>query len=300
MASEVTPATDHYALGVIAYELVTGAPPFVATSVLELLELHTSAMPARPRLADGPDEYFDLVLELLRKDMKQRPQSAGEVKKSLERVERLLATRGTRVSGLKQQAVRPTRIQPPPPIGTEPSLRPTAAASSSAAPALPAAAPARWPWIVLAAVVLPAVLGLGVLIGREPAPPIIQPPPATPIAPPAVTPMAPPAPVASAPPAPTPEADEVPHAPSNGAAIVPAAPTPRPARASRRPGVSRELVRIRLKSLQKRAANVHDSQGRLLRLNLDELSVMLLTQPPEACLAALEKLEAENFPTKER
>jgi len=51
---DVTPLSDQYSLGLVAYEALSGRPPFVAGSLLELLEKHARE-PAPPLHARRPD-----------------------------------------------------------------------------------------------------------------------------------------------------------------------------------------------------------------------------------------------------
>nr|WP_221443248.1 serine/threonine-protein kinase [Nocardiopsis algeriensis] len=73
-----TPASDLYALGVVAYECLTGQPPFTGDTPIALALAHTRDEP--PELPeDIPDEVDELVSLLLLKDPQERPSSAGEV-----------------------------------------------------------------------------------------------------------------------------------------------------------------------------------------------------------------------------
>jgi tetratricopeptide (TPR) repeat protein len=78
-----TPA-DLYALGVTLYELVTGRVPFRDGDVAQA---HREATPIDPRtlVAELPDLFTTLILELLAKDPDARP-SAAEAGERLERV----------------------------------------------------------------------------------------------------------------------------------------------------------------------------------------------------------------------
>ncbi len=74
---------DLYSLGVMAFELVTGSPPFVSSRSFDILTAHLSTRP--PRLdevlpqANLPGGLVVLVEQLLEKDRDLRPATATEV-----------------------------------------------------------------------------------------------------------------------------------------------------------------------------------------------------------------------------
>jgi TolB-like protein/tetratricopeptide (TPR) repeat protein len=85
-----SPTIDHradlYALGIVAYELFTGATPFAGRSRQELLAAHLSEPPA-PVAADHPEvpaALADLVDRLLAKRPDDRPRDAAEVLQALD------------------------------------------------------------------------------------------------------------------------------------------------------------------------------------------------------------------------
>ena len=73
--------TDQYALAVIVFELLTGRRPFLSDSWLDLLEMHFSAPPPRPRSLD-PDmsqTVEEAILKGLEKDPNRRFSTCTEL-----------------------------------------------------------------------------------------------------------------------------------------------------------------------------------------------------------------------------
>ena len=79
---------DLYAFGVTAYELLTGAPPFISDSPARLLAAQMSAIPTpiTDVRADVPAPLADVLMACLAKDPADRPSSAADVVRVLDSV----------------------------------------------------------------------------------------------------------------------------------------------------------------------------------------------------------------------
>ena len=87
---EVDRRADLYALGAVAYEMLTGNPPFTGRSPQELVAAHLTEP---PKPVDGdrpaiPAALATLVMQCLAKRATDRPQSADDVLAALETAER--------------------------------------------------------------------------------------------------------------------------------------------------------------------------------------------------------------------
>jgi eukaryotic-like serine/threonine-protein kinase len=84
------PATDHradlYALGIVAYEMLVGTPPFHGRAPQQLLAAHITEAPApiESRRYDVPVALDALIMRLLEKDPAKRQRTASEVARALE------------------------------------------------------------------------------------------------------------------------------------------------------------------------------------------------------------------------
>jgi len=80
-----SPATDIYALGVVAYELFSGKLPFEAENSAELARMHRMETPKPVSEINPliPDELNQIVMRCLEKDPQNRFESVGELEDAL-------------------------------------------------------------------------------------------------------------------------------------------------------------------------------------------------------------------------
>ena len=102
-ADDVTPAGDIYSLGVLAYQLLCGEPPFTHPNDLELLRMHVQAPPPRPSSlwAELPADLELVILAMVAKDPAQRP-TIDDVMRGIVAARRdLLPRKQTLLSGMR-------------------------------------------------------------------------------------------------------------------------------------------------------------------------------------------------------
>lgn len=84
------PNADHrvdlYAIGIVGYEALLGAPPFTGMSAHQLRSAHLTTAPAAitPRRAEVPHALEAILLRCLAKDAAERPQKATELVRLLQ------------------------------------------------------------------------------------------------------------------------------------------------------------------------------------------------------------------------
>jgi len=134
--SAVGPAADRYALAVVGYELLTGAPPFTGEGVLELLYAHVHREPPLPseRNPELPHAVDAVLLHGLAKEPEARWESCREMVDALEK-----ALAGEPAAPAVAPAVAPAPVR-------SPAAAPVEATMVMAPPAAPGS---RRPWPVV-------------------------------------------------------------------------------------------------------------------------------------------------------
>jgi serine/threonine-protein kinase len=116
------PTTDHradvYAFGVLAYEMLTGQPPFTGRNPSQLLAAHVTEVvePVSRRRPNLPPALAALVMRCLEKRPADRPQSAGEIVHALDDI--TTPSGGTQPTSAALRPVAPAAAALPTPAPT--------------------------------------------------------------------------------------------------------------------------------------------------------------------------------------
>ncbi|TDC83185.1 serine/threonine-protein kinase [Actinomadura sp. 7K507] len=103
---KLSPAADLYSLGAVAYECLTGAPPFDGSTPVEVALKHVRDAPA-PLPPRVPAAARELIMEMLAKEPADRPADAGTVASRSLAIRRALST--GRIPRVKAEAAAPGR-----------------------------------------------------------------------------------------------------------------------------------------------------------------------------------------------
>lgn len=123
--TKLTPQSDIYACGIVAYEMLTGKPPFEAPLPMEVVMMHLRQKPAP--LVGYPDVVVRLVMRALEKQADRRQQSADEMhREAVEIAENLFPRQST--TGLPAVVVDAQRSGAIPAVPAPTSQQPSAPA----------------------------------------------------------------------------------------------------------------------------------------------------------------------------
>ncbi len=124
---EIDGRSDLYSLGILGYQMLTGEPPFTATSTPAMLVKHISErpVPVQQRRADVPTDLARSVMMLLEKDPINRFPNAGALVAALDTRE----SPGVREASSPREAMPSAPAVPPPAAA---AMRPAYAPAESA------------------------------------------------------------------------------------------------------------------------------------------------------------------------
>ncbi|MCP3137176.1 serine/threonine-protein kinase [Pyxidicoccus xibeiensis] len=216
--ASVSPSTDLYAVGIIAFQMLTGSRPFNGEP-FQVMFAHVEQLPPLPssRAPGIPPELDTLVLQLLAKQPELRPESAEAVRQALKRIP---------LMGLA--SAPSSRPSPAPASVREEQTRTTTLPGLTPRPSVAKRAP-RW---IAGAALIAGVTGGAFLFW-----------PSQPHSPPATTPVTEKAPTAANSIAESPKAEPpAPTEASSGEGIVPATAAQEPALPETAPAPSKETL----------------------------------------------------------
>ncbi len=144
--AKLTPHSDIYACGIVAYEMLTGKPPFEAPLPMEVVMMHLRQKPAP--LVGLPEPVARLVMKALEKTIERRQQSAEELGRECQMcLEQLYPSNSGAVAPVVVPATDPpsrpaiappstSSLPPPPapPLGLPPPAAPPLGMPPPAAP----------------------------------------------------------------------------------------------------------------------------------------------------------------------
>ena len=137
--------SDIYAVGIMMYEMLAGAQPFVGDQPMQIAYQHANDTVPTPSTANPavPVELDELVLWATARDPEQRPRDAGAMLERLFDAQNLMEARGGALTSAQRTMVLPAAVGPDPAAtGETQVIGRTQQASHSTGPALSGSAQA--------------------------------------------------------------------------------------------------------------------------------------------------------------
>jgi hypothetical protein len=170
-ASKVDFRADIYSLGCVAFEMATGRPPFVVTTIAEACGKHLGEVPVRARTLapELPADLDDLIAQMLEKAPDARPASMEAIAQRFEAIGARLGP-APATPPPKDFVTAPTIMAAGTPKHAVSPLGPTVATGDAAQAPTVAPLPTlatrgrRWPWILGALVLAGGGAAAGIVM----------------------------------------------------------------------------------------------------------------------------------------
>ncbi len=121
----LSPASDVYSIGVVMYELLSGTPPFTASTPSELARLHMSArpIPIREYTPEIPSALEEIIMKVLSKEPSARYRTADQLGRVLMKFGTMPDVPATAPTPVVRPINPPLRerTQPPPRVDSVPN-----------------------------------------------------------------------------------------------------------------------------------------------------------------------------------
>jgi serine/threonine-protein kinase len=164
---EVTSRADVYSLAVVAYEALTGQPPFQGKTITAVISrvMHDEPPPPRRWNADLPTRYDDVFARALAKDPAERFASASELANALD-IRSLELDLEDLIPGDAGRGVLPGSVpEVAPETATPPPAPPLIAETATSPSAGPRIAGRPWLWALVGVLIATTILGAAAIIG---------------------------------------------------------------------------------------------------------------------------------------